>query len=132
MTTREHKDVDGRLEGEKQREFMNALLDDLRALEHMLASGMFETGVRRIGAEQEVFLINESWRPARGVLGVLERLRGDTHYTTELGQFQLEVNCDPQLLGGDGIGALHEQLDQLVERARLASREMGLNSSTRS
>jgi CBS domain-containing protein/gamma-glutamylcysteine synthetase len=127
MTTREHKDVDGRLEGEKQREFMNALLDDLRALEHMLASGMFETGVRRIGAEQEVFLINESWRPARGVLGVLERLRGDTHYTTELGQFQLEVNCDPQLLGGDGIGALHEQLDQLVERARLASREMGLN-----
>jgi len=127
VTTREHKEVDGRLEGERQREFMNALLDDLRALEHMLAAGMFETGVRRIGAEQELFLINEAWRPARGVLGVLERLRGDPHYTTELGQFQLEVNCDPQLLGGDGLGAMHEQLDHLVERARLASREMGLN-----
>ena len=127
VTTREHKEVDGRLEGERQREFMNALLDDLRALEHMLASGMFETGVRRIGAEQELFLINESWRPARGVLGVLERLRGDPHYTTELGQFQLEVNCDPQFLAGDGLGAMHEQLDHLVERARLASREIGLN-----
>jgi CBS domain-containing protein len=127
MTTREHKEVDGRLEGERQREFTNALLDDLRALEHMLAANMFETGVRRIGAEQELFLINESWRPARGVLGVLERLHGDPHYTTELGQFQLEANCDPQLLTGDGLGVMHDQLDHLVERARRAARELGLD-----
>jgi len=126
MTTREHKDVDGRLEGERQREFMAALLDDVRALEYMLAHGMFESDVRRIGAEQEMFLIDDSWRPARGVLSVLERLRGDTHFTTELGQFQLEANCDPQLLTGDGIGHMHDQLDQLVERARRAAGEVGL------
>jgi len=127
MTTREHKDVDGRLEGERQREFMTALLDDVRALEHMLGANMFESGVRRIGAEQELFLINDAWRPARGVLPVLEKLRGDPHYTTELGQFQLEVNCDPQFLGEDGIGLMHEQLDLLVEKARKAAGEVGLN-----
>jgi CBS domain-containing protein/gamma-glutamylcysteine synthetase len=126
MSTREHKDVDGRLEGERQREFMAALLDDVRALEQMLGNNMFESGVRRIGAEQELFIINDSWRPARGVRGGLERLRGDSHYTTELGQFQLEVNCDPQTLTGDGLTALHTQLDMLVEKARRAAGELGL------
>jgi CBS domain-containing protein/gamma-glutamylcysteine synthetase len=126
-STREHKDVDGRLEGERQREFMTALLDDVRAIEQMLATNMFESGVRRIGAEQEMFIINDSWRPARGVLSVLEKLKGDTHYTTELGQFQLEANCDPQLLAGDGIATMHEQLDVLVEKARKAAVEVGLN-----
>src|SRR5574337_648095 len=111
VTTREHKEVEGRLEVERQREFMSALLDDVRALEYMLEHGLFETGVRRIGAEQELFLIDESWRPARGVLQVLERLKGHTHYTTELGQFQLEANCDAQVLTGDGLGAMHDQLD---------------------
>ena len=38
---------------------MRAILADLRALERMLDEGMFETGVRRIGAEQEMFLIDE-------------------------------------------------------------------------
>ncbi len=126
MTTREHKEVDGKLEGERQREFMAAILDDVRALEYMLDHNLFESNVRRVGAEQEMFLVDESWRPARGVLQVLERLKGDPHYTTELGQFQLEVNCAPQVLAGDGLGLLHEQLDQLVEKARKAAGELGM------
>jgi CBS domain-containing protein len=126
VTTREHKEVDGKLEGERQREFMSAILDDVRALEYMLDHNLFESNVRRVGAEQEMFLVDEAWRPARGVLQVLERLKGDPHYTTELGQFQLEVNCAPQILGGDGLGLLHEQLDFLVEKARKAAGELGM------
>ena len=126
VSTREHKDVDGRLEGEKQREFMTALLDDVRALEYMLQHKLFESDVRRIGAEQEMFLLDDGWRPARGVMAVLERLHGNPHFTTELGQFQLEANCDPQLLTGDGIGLMHEQLDKLVDKARGAAKELGL------
>lgn len=126
MTTREHKEVDGKLEGERQREFMAAILDDVRALEYMLDHNLFESNVRRVGAEQEMFLVDEAWRPARGVLQVLERLNGDPHYTTELGQFQLEVNCAPQVLAGDGLGLLHEQLDHLVEKARKAAGEVGM------
>ena len=126
MTTREHKDVDGQLEGQRQREFTSALLADVRALEHMIQQGLFESGVRRIGAEQEMFLLDDTWRPARGVLQVLDRLARDRHYTTELGQFQLEANCDPQVLGGDGLARLHAQLDELVERARAAAGELGM------
>ncbi len=85
MTTRSHKDVEGdQHEGKKRREFMTAILADLRALERMLQEGRFETGVRRIGAEQEMFLIDRRWAPAQGALKMLERL-ADSHYTTELG-----------------------------------------------
>ncbi|MDQ3368090.1 MAG: CBS domain-containing protein [Myxococcota bacterium] len=125
MTTRSHKDVDGRLEGERQREFMSALLADLRALERMITENRFDTGVRRIGAEQEMFLIDEQFRPARGVLKLLELLQ-DPHYTTELGQFQIEANCDPQELSGSGLAKMHAQLDHLVDRARTAAGELGM------
>jgi CBS domain-containing protein/gamma-glutamylcysteine synthetase len=124
--TREHKEVDGRLEGERQREFMAALLDDIRAMERMIDTNMFETGIRRIGAEQEMFLLDQNWGPARGVLKVLGSLKGDSHYTTELGMFQLEANCDPQVFVNDGFTRMHTQLDDLVDRARKAAAEHGM------
>jgi len=125
MTTRSHKDIDGRLEGERQREFMSAILADLRALERMITENRFDSGVRRIGAEQEMFLIDRQWRPTRGVLKLLDALK-DSHYTTELGQFQIEANCDPQPLAGDGISRMHAQLDHLVDQARTCAGELGM------
>jgi len=125
MTTREHKNVDGRDDAERQREFMSAILADLRALERMIAEDRFDTGTRRIGAEQEMFLIDDQFRPARGVLKLIDRLR-DPHYTTELGQFQLEANCDAQTMTGDGFSRMHAQLDELVDHARTAAGELGM------
>jgi len=127
-TTREHKDVDtSQADAKKRREFMSAILADLRALERMLREGRFETGVRRIGAEQEMFLIDRSWTPARGVLPMLDKLK-DGHYTTELGQFQLEANADPQPFAGDGLSRMEKQLDELVDKARKAATELGLHA----
>src|SRR3954464_9378269 len=94
--TRAHKHADTAQDEQKRREFMHAMLADLRALDRMLRDGMLETGPRRIGAEQEMFLIDRHWAPARASLQMLEKL-ADTHYTTELGLFQLEANADPQL-----------------------------------
>lgn len=125
-TTRTHKQVEEKRDAAAHREFMHALLNDLRAFERMLADGMFESGVRRIGAEQEMFIIDGSWGPARGVLPILQTLN-DPHFTTELGQFQIEANCDPQMLGGDGLTRMHQQLDGLVEDARRAARENAMD-----
>ena len=36
--------------------FMKSLLTEVRALEKMLDAGLIESGVSRIGAEQEMFL----------------------------------------------------------------------------
>jgi CBS domain-containing protein len=123
--TRAHKDVGAEQDEQKRREFMHAMLADLRALDRMLRDGMFEAGMRRIGAEQEMFLIDRNWAPARASLQMLEKL-ADPHYTTELGQFQLEANADPQLFSGNGLSRMEAQLDELVAKARAAAAELGL------
>ncbi len=127
-STRAHKEVEGDQDAKTHREFMVALLNDLRALERMLAEGLFETGVRRIGAEQEMFLIDQqTWAPAKGALKMLEQLQ-DPHFTTELGMFQLEANCAPQLFSGDGLSLMHAELDMLMEKARVAADGLGMNA----
>src|SRR5579883_1516366 len=93
--TRPHKEIDADSDARKRRELTHAILADLRALDRMIREGLFETGVRRIGAEQEMFLIDGGWTPAKASVALLERLN-DSHYTTELGLFQLEANADPQ------------------------------------
>jgi CBS domain-containing protein/gamma-glutamyl:cysteine ligase YbdK (ATP-grasp superfamily) len=111
--------------GEARRNFMRALLYDLRALEFMLERGLFEEGVARIGAEQELFLVDRACHPALASLAMLERLK-DPHFTTELGAFQLEINLDPQDFGGACLSRLERQLEDLVARARLTAHELGL------
>ncbi|MDH3284836.1 MAG: CBS domain-containing protein [Acidobacteriota bacterium] len=113
-----------KLTGEQLRRFMRDLLNDLRALETMLEEGRIESGVRRIGAEQEMFLIDSSWRPAPKALEVLEKI-DDGRFTTELGLFNLEVNLDPLKFGGDCLSRMERQLDELLEKGRQAARAVG-------
>jgi CBS domain-containing protein len=117
--THAHKQVDGELKGEARRQFMRALLTDLRALERLLAEDRFERGVSRIGAEQEMFLVDRACHPTRGALKLLEALK-DPHFTTELGQFQLEANADPQPFSGRGLHAMEQQLASLFDKVRAA------------
>ena len=76
--TRDHKTTTGELLGDERRRFMRALLTDLRALERMLAEGMFERGVARIGSEQEMFLVDRSYHAAPAVRVTTSRSRGST------------------------------------------------------
>jgi CBS domain-containing protein len=119
----EHQIARG-LEGEHLRAFMDAVLTDLRALERMLDEERFETGVRRIGAEQEMFLVDEGFRPADRAMEVLAAL-DDHHFTTELGLFNLELNLDPLPMGGGVLRKLEVDLTARLEQARLAAAGCG-------
>ena len=121
--TREHKTTTGELEGEERRRFMRALLSDLRALERMLAEGQFERGVARIGAEQEMFLIDKGFHASPAALKVQQRL-DDPHYTTELGLFNLELNADPQPFAGKGLAQMEAQLGELYRKVQWAAAEL--------
>ena len=124
--TRSHKELDGELDAERRREFMHAILADVRAVERMITEQKFESGIRRIGAEQEMFIIDQQWVPAHGALKMLDILKDD-HFTTELGMFQLEANCDPQTFTGDGLSRMHAQLDDLIGRARAAANQIDMD-----
>ena len=106
------------------RAFSKALLKDLQALEKMLENGLIESGVRRFGCEQEMFLVNRAWRPAPVAMEVLEWLDGEA-FTTELARFNLEMNVEPMILGGACLSTLQESIEELLDMAREAASEEG-------
>ena len=65
--------VEQELDERKLHEFTQALLADLRALAFMLENGCIESGVRRVGAEQEMFIVDRNLQPASLAMEVLER-----------------------------------------------------------
>jgi len=115
------QDVKPDLGPEAIRAFTKALLEDLRALERMVAEGMIESGVTRIGAEQELFLVDQRWRPAPIADAILPQLE-DHGFTTELALFNLETNLDPLVLEGRCFSRLEEQLRDRIGLAREAAR----------
>ncbi len=105
---------------EQLRAFMKSLLADVQALETMLDQGMLEADKRRIGAEQEMFLVDAHGRPACKAGPILQRLKGH-NYTTELAQFNLEANLSPQVYGGDCLRRMENELISMVNRAKEAA-----------
>lgn len=101
----------------EHRRFMKTLLTELRALEDMHAKGMFEGGIRRIGAEQEMFLVDRAHRPTLSAVQMLDQI-GDEHFTHELGLFNLEANLSPQELGGSCLRRLHAETNEVVQLSR--------------
>ncbi len=112
-------------EGARLRAFMKRVLMDLRALERMIAEGKIESGVRRIGAEQEMFLVDRDWRPAPAAMKVLEAVR-DPHFVTELALFNLEANLDAFPFGGDSLARMERQIVGLLDQARTAAAPFGV------
>ncbi|MDA0667282.1 MAG: CBS domain-containing protein [Planctomycetota bacterium] len=106
------------------RYFTKALLRDLQALEQMTKDGGLENDRQRIGAEQEMFLVDRGMRPANLGARLLETL-DDPHFTPELAQFNLECNLDPLDFKGDCLRKLEAQNNELVDKARAAAREAG-------
>ena len=109
---------------ETRRAFMKALLDEVRALEDMHTANMFEGGIRRIGAEQEMFLVDRSARPALTAMNILDRI-DDGRFTHELGLFNMEANLSPLELGGDCLRRLEEETREVCNIARDKAAECG-------
>ncbi len=119
-------DVNPQSDAQLLRKFMKALLADIRALETMLDRGLIESGVRRVGAEQEIFLVDEACRPKNMAMALLKRL-SDPGFTTELAQFNLETNLTPQEFGGDCLRRMETELRDRLLRARNAAELEGGN-----
>ena len=118
-------EVERELDAERLRQFTKKLLADLRAIERMLEGGAVESGVRRIGAEQELFLVGSRWGASPNNLDILADLADEGHFTTELGRFNLEFNLDPMMWGGDCLSQMEGQLQRLLAQVREAAGRHG-------
>ena len=101
----------------KAQAFMKALLEDLRALAFMLEDERVESGITRIGAEQEMFLLDRYLRPAPVSLEVLKHAN-DPRLTTEIARFNLEANLTPLILENNCFSRMELELQELIERVR--------------
>lgn len=110
---------------EQVQHFMKHVLRDMRALKKMLDEEWFETDITRIGAEQELCLIDRNAKPFLGALDVLEKLPGK-NFTTEFAKFNLEINVNPPLeFKGDCLSKMEHNLQQEVEIVREVAQEFG-------
>jgi CBS domain-containing protein/gamma-glutamyl:cysteine ligase YbdK (ATP-grasp superfamily) len=104
--------------------FMSAVLDDLRALDYMIDHGCIESGVHRMGAEQEMFLVDRNLRPAPLAVEVLDGI-DEPRLTTEIARFNLEANVTPQLLSGNCFTRMEQELNELLTKTRERAAELG-------
>jgi CBS domain-containing protein len=112
----EHQ-VEQYVDEKKAQAFMKALLEDLRALAFMIENGRVESGVTRIGAEQEMFLIDRYLKPAPVSLEVLKHAN-DSRLTTEIARFNLEANLTPLELENNCFTRMEQELNEVIELAR--------------
>jgi len=93
----------------------------------MLAESRFEPARGSFGLEIELNLTDEIGEPAMANAAVLEAI-ADPDFQTELGQFNIEINVQPRLLGGRVFLDLEEDarasLNHAEERARTAGAHM--------
>ncbi|MFN1834746.1 CBS domain-containing protein [Balneola sp. MJW-20] len=109
---------------EEIQSFMKNVLRDLRALKVMLDDGWFETDTIRIGAEQEICLVDDNMKPFPRSMEILEKL-GKGNYTTELALFNLEINLDPLEFKDSCLSDMENNLQNEVEYVRKTVQKMG-------
>ena len=111
------KNVSSLYNDDQQRRFTLGVLNDLRALESMLADGTFEDDRPRIGAEQEMFLVDRAMRPAPLADDIIAAA-GDPRLTNEIGRFNLEANLTPIEFRADCFRKLESELREILDRVR--------------
>ncbi|MBT3450191.1 MAG: CBS domain-containing protein [Bacteroidetes Order II. Incertae sedis bacterium] len=105
------------------RRFTRHIMQDMRALEYMLDQKMFETDTMRIGAEQEIFLVDKQFQPSPKAEEVLS-LSTNERLVNELTRFNLEINLDPLVLESQCFSTLEKTLNELISEVRSLCHEV--------
>lgn len=112
------------LSPKKRWKFIEALLQDIEALDMMLAANLLEANMQRIGAEQELCIVDRTWKPAplsRELLDIL----GDPCFTTELARYNLEIILDPLELGPGSFDRMGQILAGKYRQVQDAAETLG-------
>lgn len=96
--------------------FTHHLLQDIKAMELMVKKGMFERDITRIGAEQEICLVNSAYRPISNAPTFLDILKDDDQITNELPKFNLEVNLSPAEFTGNCLSKMEQELQEKLAK----------------
>ncbi|HKK38613.1 MAG TPA: hypothetical protein VJ949_04310, partial [Cryomorphaceae bacterium] len=97
---------------------MKKVLQDIDAMKLLLEKDLFERDKIRIGAEQELHLIDADYNPAPLAMKVMEEMN-DTRLASEYALFNLEINAEPLDFSDTVFSELQEniryKLDQISQ-----------------
>ncbi|MBD3275987.1 MAG: CBS domain-containing protein [Candidatus Marinimicrobia bacterium] len=107
--TSENRDI--YLDPGKMREFARRFLEDLNVLEVMLNEDLIESGKNRIGAEQELMLVNSDYDPTPVGNRIIDKIE-NKRYTNELGTYNLEINLTPRDFHANALKETEDEINQ--------------------
>jgi gamma-glutamyl:cysteine ligase YbdK (ATP-grasp superfamily) len=113
--------VFSREDRQRYRQKVRACLD---VFARMLAEARFDAERRSMGLEIELNLTDEGGDPALLNAAALEAI-ADEDFTTELAQFNVEINVPPRLLTGDVFAGLEERVRASLNAAEDKARGVG-------
>ena len=105
---------------EDKSNYIHHLVNDIEALDFMIENDLIEKDIIRVGAEQEFCLVDNNFIAKNNALEILEDINDD-HFTTEIGNYNLEANLDPFELKGDCFSKMTQHLEELLSKAHKAA-----------
>lgn len=106
--------------------FVRQLLNDVQALRYMLNNDWFESDTIRIGAEQEMCLVDlNTFKPATIAVEVLKKLKKYPWADGELAKFNLETNMTPRVFQGKCLSQMEAENAKHQSIIRKQAQKMG-------
>ncbi len=99
--------------------FVRNLLRDVQAIEYMLENDWFESDIVRIGAEQEMCIVDrKTLKPALINMEVLKTMKDDEWVGTELAKFNLETNLLPRVFTNKCLSEMEQENREYLDKIR--------------
>lgn len=102
--------------------FYQDILREIHTLDRMIESNAFVNTTPYIGAEQELCLVNKYGQVANLNQKIITAL-ADDKIKTELGQFNLEINLEPQILTGEVLSNMELDIIDYLDRINHVANE---------
>jgi gamma-glutamyl:cysteine ligase YbdK (ATP-grasp superfamily) len=114
-----------KISGEDRRKYREKVRRSLDVLASMLRDQRFDVSEEQVGLEIELNLVDEDGRPSMRNAEVLAEIADPVAWSTEVGQFNLEINIPPRRLFGDALSLLEDEVRASLNAADRAAREVG-------
>lgn len=111
----------------QNQKFIYHLLEDVQALTYMLEHNLFENDVVRIGAEQEMCLVDDDLKPSPRNLELLKAIQ-HKDIVSELANFNIEINLNPRELKGDCFQQLENELLKKIDLVNAKASELDIQT----
>jgi len=108
------------------RAFTRALLNDVNALDFMLKNNLFEEDIVRIGAEQEICLVDaKNMNPVPINMSVIKKMNKPSWLQPEMAKFNLETNLTPHEFTENCLSEMEQECQRHLEKIRTQAQTFG-------